>query len=64
MRVPMMFAGPGIEPGSAIECVRTVDLVPTLLTLLGVELPDDRSLEGVPLFPEVPAHAADNPVQP
>jgi hypothetical protein len=51
MRIPMMFAGPGIEAGGTLEVARAVDLAPTILALLGCELPDDGSLEGVSLLP-------------
>jgi len=52
--IPMMFAGPGIEPGGTIEAARAVDVVPTLMTLLGCDLPEDDTLEGVPLFSPLP----------
>jgi len=51
MLIPMMFAGPGIEPGGRLEVARAADLLPTLLRLLGREVPDDRWLDGVPLLP-------------
>lgn len=35
MRVPLLFAGPGILPGSTLRTSRAVDLTPTLLKLLG-----------------------------
>jgi hypothetical protein len=38
--VPLIIAGPGIEPGTVSdENVMTVDVVPTVADLLGVELP-------------------------
>jgi len=38
--VPLVFMGPGIAPGLSHERARTVDLAPTLATLLGVPVPD------------------------
>jgi hypothetical protein len=58
MRIPMMFAGPGIPAGGRIDVARAVDLAPTLLALLGCELPDDGLMEGVSLLPELLAPAA------
>ncbi|MCK4341170.1 MAG: alkaline phosphatase family protein [Phycisphaerae bacterium] len=43
------IAGPGIEPGGTIATARSVDLVPTLLDLLGVEYDEDE-LDGVSLL--------------
>jgi len=51
MRIPMMFAGPGIELGATIDTARAVDLVPTIMRLLGCDVPDDDSLDGRPLLP-------------
>ncbi len=40
IRVPLVLAGPGIEPGSLLGSrVRTVDLVPTLCELFGLDVP-------------------------
>lgn len=35
MRVPLYFAGPDLPPGGRIECARLVDIMPTVLDLLG-----------------------------
>jgi arylsulfatase A-like enzyme len=35
MNVPYMFAGPGIPKGSSIRTARVVDLMPTVLDMLG-----------------------------
>jgi Type I phosphodiesterase / nucleotide pyrophosphatase len=35
MLVPMYFAGPGLSAGGAVNCARLVDVMPTLLDLLG-----------------------------
>ena len=37
-RIPLIVAGPGIEPGRASEHVSLLDVMPTLLDLAGVEL--------------------------
>lgn len=49
VRVPLMIAGPGIEPRRVADPVSIVDLAPTLLDLIGADgLPgaDGRSLAG------------------
>jgi len=48
--VPLIFAGHGVMPGSHAERVRTVDIAPTLASLLGVRpigRLDGEALEGV-----------------
>jgi len=45
--VPLVFAGPGVEPGLRPEAASAADLAPTLATLLGIAIPDD--LDGTPL---------------
>ena len=57
MRVPFLLAGPGITPGTTLECARAVDLVPTVLRLLGLPVPQDEWLEGEPLLPDIHARA-------
>lgn len=47
--VPILFYGPGIEPGTSDRPARTVDVAPTLARLVGLEPPDD--LDGEPLVP-------------
>jgi choline-sulfatase len=45
LRVPMILAGPGVPEGRVVEgTVRTIDLAPTALRLLGLEPPE--SFEG------------------
>ncbi|MBW2254076.1 MAG: sulfatase [Deltaproteobacteria bacterium] len=39
--VPLVVLGPGVMPGRVKERVHTVDLVPTVLDLLGLDVPDD-----------------------
>lgn len=52
LKVPLIVRGPGIKPGLTVDAtVRTIDLLPTLLDLLGIETP-----------PSAPA-ATTNPTQ-
>jgi hypothetical protein len=44
MRIPLMFAGPDLPAGATIECARLVDVVPTVLGLLG----EAKRLETIP----------------
>jgi arylsulfatase A-like enzyme len=46
--VPLIFLGVGVESGSSMEPVRSVDIAPTLASLAGIEAPDD--LDGRPLL--------------
>lgn len=56
-RVPLVFAGPGIEPGEVCrEAVSLLDLYPTLIDLCG--LPGNPGLEGVSLVPQLADPAA------
>lgn len=55
LRIPFMIAGPGVEPGGTITVARSVDLVPTILTLLGRRPEDYAWLEGVSLMKAAPA---------
>jgi hypothetical protein len=60
MRVPMLFAGPGLQPGGTIPFARNCDLMPTLLGLLGAEprLEDGTrvDIDGINLLPSLGAH--------
>lgn len=40
VRVPLFVDGPGVEPVTVHEQVRSIDILPTLLDVLGVEIPD------------------------
>jgi hypothetical protein len=50
--VPLLLAGPGV-PHAGLPVARTVDLMPTLLQLLGQPVPS--GLDGVPLAPQAGA---------
>lgn len=51
-RVPLLFAGPGIQPhGECKEAVSLIDIFPTLTSLCG--LPENPHLEGVSLRPQI-----------
>ncbi|HEX5041429.1 MAG TPA: sulfatase-like hydrolase/transferase [Candidatus Polarisedimenticolaceae bacterium] len=53
LRVPLLLAGPGVEPGAVVsDPVRTVDVLPTVLARLGVPLPP--GLEGTDLWSKDP----------
>ena len=49
LRIPWILAGPGIEPGVVTEPVGLADVMPTLLDLLGLPVPDleGRSMRAV-----------------
>jgi N-sulfoglucosamine sulfohydrolase len=48
-RVPLLIAGPGIQPGSVRDdLVCFLDLAPTVLSLAGVTVP--RELDGIPIL--------------
>jgi predicted AlkP superfamily pyrophosphatase or phosphodiesterase len=46
MRIPMFFAGPDLPHDAVLPCARLVDIVPTILQMLGVE---NRINPGAPL---------------
>lgn len=50
----LLLAGPGIAPGTLVETARAVDVLPTVLALLGLEADADEWLEGTPL-PGIPS---------
>jgi len=50
LRIPFLLAGPGVPPGFRVKHqARTIDLLPTLLDLLGGKAPQD--VQGVSLTP-------------
>lgn len=51
-RVPLLFSGPGIDPGPpCVEAVSLIDIFPTLIALC--RLRDNPQLEGVSLMPQL-----------
>ncbi len=55
MRIPLMFAGPDLPRGASVSHARLVDVMPTLLDLLGFadRLPPDRQRDGASLADEL-----------
>jgi arylsulfatase A-like enzyme len=51
IRIPLIIRAKGFEPRHVDEPVETVDLLPTLLELLGVPMPDDVATQGHSLTP-------------
>jgi choline-sulfatase len=50
LRIPWILAGPGIPPGKrVVDQARTIDLLPTILDLVGGDLP--QNCQGVSLVP-------------
>ncbi len=58
-RVPLIFLGEGITPGEYGGDVRTVDIAPTLATLLGVASPPDIDGTALSLRPNPTDRASD-----
>ncbi len=50
-RVPLIFAGPGIEPGDCGEPASLLDIYPTLIA--ACNLPENSHLEGLSLSPQL-----------
>ena len=51
IRIPMILRGPGVPIGRFGQLAETVDLLPTILDLLGIDLPGGLDLEGESLAP-------------
>lgn len=51
IRIPYLIYSPGIPAGRYVEPVEQVDLMPTLLDLLGVPAPPDNEFQGENLAP-------------
>lgn len=49
VRIPLLLAGPGIDPGVIADQVRIIDVMPTVLASLGVAAP--AAVQGVDLAP-------------
>ena len=47
IRVPFFMSGPGIEPGENHELVLNIDVMPTLLELANIEIPDNLHGESI-----------------
>ena len=58
-RIPLIVHVPGLEPQRIEANVETVDLLPTLLELLGVELPPGVSVQGRSLLPLLEGNAGE-----
>ncbi|ANM30049.1 hypothetical protein ABI59_11410 [Acidobacteria bacterium Mor1] len=59
IRVPMVFHGPGVPRGRRVDGapVGLVDLVPTVCSMLDVQLPEAADLDGIDLTPRMQAEA-------
>ena len=49
LRIPLIFRGPGVPTGASDELVEIVDVMPTLLDLLGIPFP--KGNQGISLVP-------------
>ncbi len=59
IRIPLIVHAPGVPPGRIPDFVETVDLLPTLLELLKVELPNGIELQGRSVVPTMRREEAD-----
>jgi len=63
-RVPLMVAGAGLEAGSVVEPVSTLDLLPTLLELAGIDADGlGPEIDGESLLPLAGGAARSKPVR-
>jgi arylsulfatase len=51
LRIPLVLSAPGIAPRRVAQQVETIDLLPTLLELLGEALPANHAIQGQSLLP-------------
>lgn len=51
IRIPLIVVAPELAPTSVESAVETIDLVPTVLDLLGLQFPEDVEIEGRSLLP-------------
>ena len=59
-RIPLIIKAPGLEPGKCTErLARSIDIVPTLCDLLGI---DDTGFEGASLRKPIPEREEDGPI--
>ena len=63
IRVPMIARWPGLIPGSRVckEVCGTIDLFSTFSKLAGAQIPTDRAIDGVDIFPLMTSDAAKSP---
>jgi arylsulfatase A-like enzyme len=59
VRVPLVFRGPGLEPRRVTEVARQVDVMPTVLELLG--LPAPEGIPGRSLVPSLRGQPLERP---
>jgi len=59
IRIPLLLHAPGVPARRVPQLVETVDLVPTLLELLGVGTPASLELHGLSLLPLLEGRAGD-----
>ncbi|MDD5556757.1 MAG: alkaline phosphatase family protein [bacterium] len=62
VRIPLLVAGPNVRPGAMLaDAVRTADIVPTVLSLLGID-PAPGAFDGRPLPGFLAAEGEEGPV--
>ncbi len=62
MRVPAIFWQPDvIKPGVIRELGTTMDILPTICEMTGIELPQDRIIDGISLVPELLGEKGEEP---
>jgi arylsulfatase A-like enzyme len=60
--VPLVMSGPGIASGRVVtDQVSLIDVMPTLLALTGIPLPDDQPMQGISLVPHLDPAGAPAP---
>ncbi len=59
VRVPAIMSWPGVVPEGRVckEICITMDIFPTIAKLTGAELPQDRKIDGIDIFPVVTQNA-------
>jgi len=57
IRIPLVLAAPGLPPGRVDAMVETVDLLPTLLTLLGIRTAGALQIAGRDFLPVIEGRA-------
>jgi arylsulfatase A-like enzyme len=60
IRVPLIVRAPGVPPGRRVQhLVRTIDIAPTILELVGLDARRHASMDGASLVPMLRGEAAD-----